>query len=249
MKFSLVIPSWDAEQAQKTIANLQKYDTKGYISQCIISGANRIENRWGAVESMAKGAEKVTGDVLVFCHDDVEVYEDWTEYLDILFTAKPDIGLIGFHGAKGLGTDDIYRTKYRLDQLARIAPMSNMIDADLHGKQVTSPQEVATVDGFFMAVRTTAYDSVGGWAACLKDNIPYHMYDHWMAMVLREHGWKTYLAPVRCKHYGGGTEVKKSEEYKTWANENGFDSINDVHTQGHLAFYNRFRGQLPIRVT
>jgi hypothetical protein len=74
------------------------------------------------------------------------------------------------------------------------------------------------------------------------------MYDHWMAMALREQGWKTYLAPVSCKHYGGGTEVKKSEEYEIWAKEQGFRDASEVHSTGHAAFYERFRGQLPIRI-
>lgn len=254
MNFSLIIPSWDTEQAKKTVANLQKYDPKGYLSQCIISGSNRTEERWGAVEAMAKGTEKASADiekdsadVLIFCHDDIEIYENYTEYLDILFTARPEIGLIGFHGSTGLGSEDIYRTRYQLIQLARFGPISNMVDAEAHGSRSTVPREVATIDGFFMAIRTTAYNDIGGWYACLRDGIPYHMYDHWMAMSLREKGWKTYLAPVSCKHYGGGTEVKKSAEYETWAKENGFDGISDVHIKGHQAFYERFRGQLPIR--
>lgn len=249
MRFALVIPSWDKERASNTLQNLAKYDNINAINQVVVSGANRTDNRWGAVQSMAKGAEKVTdSDVLVFAHDDMEVYENWTEYLSILFTARLDIGLVGLHGAKGLGSEDIYRTRYRLNQLARFDPISNLIDAEMHGKRLTVPCEVATVDGFFMAVRKTAYDLVGGWAECLSDNIPYHMYDHWMAMALREKGYKTYLAPVSCKHYGGGTEVKMSESYEQWAKENGFDGISDVHTRGHAAFYQRFRGQLPVRI-
>lgn len=244
MNFALVIPSWNKERAQKTAAELCRF---GGVSFVTISGANRTEHRMGAVEAMSKGIVH-KADVQVFTHDDMEVYEPWTEYLDIIFTARPEVGLIGLHGAKGLGSDDIYRTRYQLNQLARFDPLSNLVDAETHGRRTTVPQEVATVDGFFMAVRTEAYRAVGGWEACLKDGIPYHMYDHWMAMALREKGYKTYLAPVSCKHWGGGTEVKMSKEYEEWAIENGFESASDVHTKGHLAFYERFRGQLPIRV-
>jgi len=249
MKFGIVIPSWNKERAQNTLTSLAKYDNLKAVNQVIVSGANRVEKRWGAVESMARGAEKVTNsDILVFGHDDMEVYENWTEYLDILFTAKPDIGLIGLHGAKGLGSDDIYRTRYGLTQLARIDPISNMVDAESHGRRGTVPQEVVTVDGFFMAVRVTAYREVGGWEACLADGIPYHMYDHWMAMALREKGYKTYLAPISCKHNGGGTEVGMSDAYEIWAKEQGFREASEVHSKGHVAFYERFRGQLPVRV-
>lgn len=249
MKFALVIPSWNKEAAERTANNLIKFDNVGALNQVIISGASRTEQRWGAVQSMAKGAGNVKdADILVFTHDDMEVYEPWTEYLEIIFTAKPEVGLIGLHGATGLGSEDIYRTRYQLQQLARFDPASNLTDAEAHGRRCTVPIELATVDGFFMAVRKSAYGLVGGWEACLEDNILYHMYDHWMAMVLREKGYKTYLAPVSCKHFGGGTEVKMSENYERWAQENGFNGISDVHTKGHEAFYDRFRGQLPVRI-
>lgn len=250
MKFGLIIPSWNEERALKTAENLAKGSS---LSLVIISGAKRTEQRWGAVKSMAQGARKLLikvpdTDILVFTHDDVEIYEPWTEYLDLLFTARPSIGLIGLHGSTGLGSEDIYRTRYELQQLARFDPASNMVNAEEHGRRITVPTKVATIDGFFMAVRTSAYLEIGGWEACLKDGIPYHMYDHWMAMVLREHEYSTYLAPVSCRHFGGGTEVGMADKYEEWAKENGFNDGSDVHTQGHIAFYQRFRGQLPIRV-
>lgn len=251
MKIGVVLPSWSTERAEKTANNLIKYDTHDLVVSCQISGSNRREARWGPVEAMAKGAVTLEGsgcDILVFCHDDIEVYEDWAIPVSTIFEVREDAGLVGFHGAKGLGSEDIYRTKYQLNQLARYNPMSNMIDAERHGKKVTLPCEVATVDGFFMAVRTKTYYEVGGWEACLKDGIKFHCYDHWMAMTAREHGYKTFLAPVSCRHSGGSTEVGMSKEYEEWARENGFYDASEIHVKGHEAFYSRFRGELPVRV-
>lgn len=250
LSIGVVIPSWSAERATTVISNLYKYDTQEYVKKWRTSGASRVANRWGPVQAMAKGAEVIsdTLDILVFCHDDIEVYEDWAMSITTIFEAVPDAGLVGFHGAKGLGSDDIYRTKYRLQQLARFNPMSNMVDAEQHGKRITLPCEVATIDGFFMAIRSDVYKEIGGWEACFCDKIVFHMYDSWMAMAVREHGYRTFLAPVNCRHQGGATEVGMAEEYEKWAKENGFKDGSDVHTQGHIAFYERFRGQLPVRV-
>jgi hypothetical protein len=251
MKIGVVVPSWSTERAEKVIDNLVKYDGWDLGISYIVSGANRKDNRWGPVEAMAKGAVALEGkgcDILVFCHDDIEVYEDWGIPIATIFEAREDIGLVGFHGAKGLGSEDIYRTRYQLNQLARYNPMSNMINAEEHGKRVTLPCEVATIDGFFMAVRTKAYYEVGGWEACLKDKIVFHMYDSWMALAVREHGYKTFLAPVNCRHSGGATEVGMAAEYEDWAISNGFKDSSEVHVKGHSAFYERFRGQLPIRI-
>jgi len=251
MKIGVVIPSWSDERATKVANNLIKYDTQELAVSYQVAGANRKEGRWGPVEAMAKGAVALEGagcDIIVFCHDDIEVYEDWAIPISTIFELKEDAGLVGFHGAKGLGSEDIYRTRYQLNQLARFNPMSNMIDAEQHGKKVTIPCEVATVDGFFMAVRTKTYYEVGGWEACLRDKVVFHMYDSWMAMAAREHGYRTYLAPVSCRHSGGATEVGMAAEYEKWAKEQGFHDASAVHTEGHTAFYERFRGQLPIRI-
>ena len=250
MNIGVVIPSWNKERALQVAENLKKHDYSGLVKQVVISGANRTESRLGCVEAMALGAEKLKDcDLYIFCHDDIEVYEDWASSLSVFFKREwYDAGLAGFHGAKGLGTDDIYRTRYQLNQLARIDPMSNMVDAEAHGKRTGQVQEVATIDGFFMAVTKEVYQDVGGWAACLHDRIVYHMYDSWMAMAAREHGFKTYLIPVSCAHSGGRTEVGMAGEYEKWAIENGFKDASEVHTRGHLAFYERFRGQLPLRI-
>src|SRR3954469_2520195 len=210
MRMGVVIPSWSPVRANKVVNNLVKYDTQNLVVSYKLAGTNRSADRWGPVRAMAEGAAALEGsgaDILVFCHDDIEVYEDWSLMVSTIFEAREDAGLVGFHGAKGLGSEDIYRTRYQLNQLARYNPMSNMVDAEQHGKRVTLPCEVSTVDGFFMAVRAKAYYEVGGWEACLKDNIVFHMYDSWMAMAVREQGYRTYLAPVNCRHSGGSTEV------------------------------------------
>jgi GT2 family glycosyltransferase len=248
MSISVIIPSWSNSRATAVIQNLRKNDTQQAAQRYRPVGTNRLLERWGPVEAMARGAKDLTTDILVFCHDDIEVYEDWAMAITTIFDYVPGCGLVGFHGAKGLGSEDIYRTRYQLSQLARYNPMSNMVDAEQHGKYVTIPVEVATIDGFFMAVRRETYEAVGGWEACLRDKIVFHMYDSWMAMAAREHGYRTFMAPVNCRHQGGATEVGMTAEYEKWAIENGFKDGTDVHTQGHLAFYERFRGQLPIRI-
>ncbi len=276
-RIAVVIPTWQPDRALRVIDNLREYAKDGGAEVEYIISTNRDaawasylqdtlpdqkffihSERMGAVQAMWGGAQKIIAesapDIIVFCHDDIEVYENWTLQLLMAFSMNGkgrqplNIGLIGLHGAKGLGSDDIYRTPYQLQQLARFNPMSNMIDAERHGKRVTLFTEVATIDGFFMAFSAQAYKDMGGWEACLRDGIPYHMYDSWAAMRMRELGYSVYMAPISCKHSGGGTEVSMAGEYEAWARANGFKDIDDVHVQGHHSFYNRFRGQLPVRI-
>ena len=52
LTFGLVIPSWDKEAAEITVANLVAGEAR--VNQVLIAGASRTENRWGAVEAMGK---------------------------------------------------------------------------------------------------------------------------------------------------------------------------------------------------
>lgn len=241
------IPSWNMERAYKVVDNLSY--TKGNDSSLsfYVSTHDKAAKPLGVVEAMAQIINPLNADIIVFCHDDIEVLDDWTTPIIKLFS-EPDIGLVGFHGAKGLGTADICRTPYHLAQLARFNPMSNMKDAEVHGKRIQIPTQVATIDGFFMAFKREAYEAIGGWQACLDDGIVFHMYDAWAAMKVQQHGYKVYMAPVDCIHKGGQTEVGMAEQYEQWCRDNGFKSGMDLHEKMHEQFYEIFRGQLPVRI-
>ena len=60
--------------------------------------------------------------------------------------ADPEVAVASFCGALGHGTDDIYNGPYDYRQLARQDFISNMKDAERHGKRVLSPCDVAVVD-------------------------------------------------------------------------------------------------------
>jgi GT2 family glycosyltransferase len=202
-----------------------------------------------AVDNMRILANNAKGNVLAFLHDDVEVYSDysWTnEMLDKWFVDNPRCGMAGFGGALGLGTDDIYKRPYQLQQLARIDFISNMDDAEAHGRRVTVPTQVAVLDGFCQIIRREAYEDVGGWDAVLDMGITFHMYDAAMACLLAEKGWEVWMLPIPCKHYGGRTST--SAEYDQWLRSLGINGDLQIHQEAHKAVYDRFHNILPLRV-
>lgn len=268
----VVIPTWQPNKALETINNLKVYSNESDSVKYTMVGHNigltfslepddsighnitwmdRLQA--GPVENMKIGGDfwlqgnHFPVDILVFCHDDFKVNAPWVEPITDLLNI-PDIGLVGFHGAKGLGSPDIYRTPYQLEQLARFNPMSNMVDAEVHGKRIKLPTEVATIDGFFMAFKRAAYTAIGGWKACLEDGIIFHMYDSWAAMKCAQYGYRTFMAPVNCSHSGGATEVGMYDTYLKWCQKQGFRDGDHLHREMHKRFYNLFRGQLPVRI-
>lgn len=273
-KIVVIIPSWNCEAALETIESLENcaklsqspnveinYVISGdpptsdqlsqlphTISVIFVSSEDKL---LGPVKNMRNGyvfGNKGNADIVVFCHDDVRMHEDWVTPLGYWYRDSQKVGLVGLHGAKGLGTHEIYRTPYKLNQLARIAPFSNMVNAELHGARIDNWEQAATVDGFFMAFTQESYKAMGGWEGCLADGIVFHMYDSWAAMRMKELGYNVYVAPVSVEHFGGRTEVGMNEQYQVWCKDQGFKDGTDLHEQMHKIFYERFRGKLPVRV-
>jgi GT2 family glycosyltransferase len=202
-----------------------------------------------AVENMKLLADKSEADILAFVHDDVKVHADsaWmNSMLEEFFKSNPKCGMVGFGGATGLGTPDLYKRPYKLEQLARIRFMSNMTDAEAHGKRVTVPHQVAVLDGFCQIIRREAYEDVGGWQAVLDLGIQFHMYDAAMALLLAEKEWEVWMLPIPCTHHGGRTSC--SPEYDAWLRSQGIDGDSEVHQKAHKIIYNRFRKILPLKV-
>ena len=200
-----------------------------------------------AVENMRRGAADTKGNIIAFLHDDCTIDEDgWDAKIDYHFHRYPNCGLLGFGGALGLGTPDLYKRPYQLQQLARVQFFSNMSEAEHHGQRTTQPRRVAVLDGFAQVFRRSAYVNMGGWRDALDAGITFHMYDAWAACRMWELGWETWLLPLACSHHGGLTSV--SQEYDAWLRAKGVEGDAEVHTKAHEVIYERFRNVLPIRV-
>lgn len=190
-----------------------------------------------------------THEVIIFMHDDVEVFESkcvgdaWAEDIQQMFLDDPKLAIAGLGGATGIGTKDIYKTPYHITQLQRTSYSSNQSDWQIHGTHETGVRDVAVVDGFFMAVRTSFLDEVKGWSWF---QFNFHCYDVGLCLMAIRHGWKVKTIGLDCHHHGGGTSTKP--EYEKWCKENGTDMAKE-HTAPHLWMYDEFRDLLPYEVT
>lgn len=220
------------------------------------------EHRLSPVEAMALGAEHVSDSstVIAFLHDDMTISQQgWDTAILDHFRTHPRCGLIGFGGGTGFSDSDIYKLPYDYRQLARHDFVSNMRDAHLHGRRVTEPMRVAALDGFALVVSrefyTTTHPSSGGirsaegqWAMCLRDGIPFHLYDGWISCRAAELGYETWMLPIECHHEGGKTSVQMAAEYAEVVARLGYESPEDLYAKAHHVIYDRFSRILPIRV-
>jgi cellulose synthase/poly-beta-1,6-N-acetylglucosamine synthase-like glycosyltransferase len=181
-------------------------------------------------------------DILVYIHDDVTIHETgWMERVRKAFE-NPKVAIVGFGGATGMGSRDIYKKPYNIMQLVRLGYCSNQTDWPQHGMREEGERGVAVIDGFFMALRGTFLKEVGGWD-WIHSN--FHCYDTAMCLEAYRRNWEVRMVGVSCTHEGGGTSTK--EEYAEWCVEHGTTMENE-HSIPHLWLYNEFRDVLPIRL-
>src|SRR6266566_625811 len=212
-------------------------DPKVYIKYNT-SGSNA-----GVVGSYEELYKQANENILFYCHDDVEVKEKgWDERIIWEFD-DPKVGVCGFGGALNHGSEDIYKTPYRLTQLARSQYLSNTDDAETHGERFTGSRAVAVVDGFAIAVRRNLLERCGGWHPEVWP--PHHLYDYVICAQAHRFGYRVHCVGIRCHHHGGRTAT--STAYQEWAKTTKWGSDIEMHEKGHRLFYSEFRDVLPWR--
>ncbi len=178
-------------------------------------------------------------EIIAFFHDDLlTLNPDWKERVLAEFE-DPKVGLVGFGGGLGWGDLAIYQKPYAYQQLARTDFLSNMVDAENHGRRFTGSCDVAVLDGFALIFRRTFLEQMGGWQ--LDPSISYIGYDYAACLAAHKLGWKIRLAGVPVQHLGGRTFVALGigKDPKHW----------QQYLDAHATIYEQGRGILPVRVT
>lgn len=244
MNLSVVIPGWD-----------RKVGLDAAVKMCdlahnppLVAVIGDKDNRMGVIEAMVHGADACAeDDIVLYVHNDVEVFQEaWDEELIDHFQQHPRCGLAGFGGALDFGSDDIYKTEYRLEQLIRYGFCSSMTDAEAHGTRVTVPTQVTFLDGFSLAFRRECYEEIGGWQAAIDAGLgPMHAYDLWAAIEVAMAGWEMWMVPISVAHHGGRTST--TQEYNDWLKTKGWNSNQELFEWNHRKVYELGRGVLPLR--
>ncbi len=198
-----------------------------------------------AYASACRRAAAAGAEVLVCLHDDLRIDEDgWDLTVLRWFDTHPTCLLAGFGGGRGLGSDDIYQTPYSPFQLARQDFISNLEDAEAHGRRVTVPTPIACSDGFSIIGRATWLAE--SFTALAQHGFVHHLYDSVIGALCARAGGEAWLLPIACHHFGGRTAVG-SGEYHLWASRQPEGSDQGFWVRSHQLGYDAFRDVLPIR--
>lgn len=198
----------------------------------------------GVVPAFAEGVQaalETDAEIIACLHDDLLIEDpEWAQKVLEWFDASPHCGLLGFGGGTGLAAGDIYQTPYNPMQLARQDFVSNMRDAESHGRRARSggghrwpylPERVACLDGFSQIGRReywegqergrtwtgeqgrpeNLFETMQHWG------LIHHAYDAALGAFAARLGWEVWMLPIACHHYGGRTAVADTR-YHEWAN-------------------------------
>lgn len=171
--------------------------------------------------------------IISYIHDDVMIYEQGWDVRVLRQFEDPSVGLVGFGGALGHGTPNLYQVPYHLPNLARQQFMSNMRSAEVHGARFTGERDVAVLDGFALFVRRSVLDKWGGWPE--QKGVGYFMYAENLACEVHRQGLRIRLVGVECQHLGGKTV--------------GIVPLDDDYQEAHAYFYEHNRDVMPYRVS
>jgi hypothetical protein len=207
-----------------------------------------IAARYGVVPSFAKGVAQAFAEgaeAVVCVHDDVLIeQEGW----DLVVTRALDQGVkfAGFGGATMLGSADLYHTPYDPMQLARGGFVSNMRDAEAHGRRARTPVQCVVFDGFCQIGTKDWFE--GAWQWLAASGARHHFYDGMLGCLAARAGVQPGLMlPVACHHYGGRTAVG-SAQYQAWARTQHPDGDQGFWEEAHRIGYEAFRDVLPFSV-
>lgn len=221
----------------------------------------------GVVPAFARGVAKALddgADIIACLHDDLDIYEgNWGRQVVNWFEQHPKCGLLGFGGGRGLGAADIYQTPYNPMQLARQDFVSNMRDAEAHGRRVQVPMRVACLDGFSQVGRrqfwqgrvnpfagiTIPFDYKAQelFSIMQEWGIVHHAYDAALGAFAARLGWEVWYLPIACHHSGGVTAVGDAR-YAHWAKQQNAEGDAGFWKVAHRIVYDQFRDVLPVRV-
>ena len=161
MSIHAIICTRDSSNVTTTTDNLIKFLVSCKIGVYLLSGAKSIFEAYkGAFEKLNPAAD----DICIFCHDDIEIRENPTVFLEkITSTCKlPETGFVGPAGTSHLSENAVW---WDMNQwkLGKHHGMVNHLDPQ--GKEYTTkygPEgDVVALDGLFLAARGEVIRDVG----------------------------------------------------------------------------------------
>jgi hypothetical protein len=269
MAIGIVTATTNLARASRTIDSWSQCSSRRIPIQIVVNGGVAARPYLGVVPAFREGVDELLRtepevDIIACFHDDLTILDEgWDTRVQQAFDRHKTLGLAGFSGAIGLGTDDLYHGPYDPMQLARIGFRSNLVDAETHGARSLVPEMVVCCDGFSQIGRrafflgqslqehlehqTSRRGCTRPWTALEQLGFVHHFYDGALGCLARRLGWQVRYLPVRCHHQGGQTAVG-DPGYQRWAALEIDGGDRGFWEAAHRIGYDTFKDVLPLRL-
>jgi len=200
------------------------------LSQKIDIKYIRNERNFGPIVALNQGIAHSSSPIICTMHNDLIVFEkNWLRKLVSLIESDQSIGLIGFAGRKTIDKRGVVDEK---------SLVHNLQNENLNTSMKELYQEVAVLDGVFIAGRRDVFKKIG----CFDEIYGLmHLYDLDISLKSRRAGYKNVVINVEALHIYNGGVTRKTKEYKEVV-PNDTELLN----RNSRIFFNRWKRDLPI---
>lgn len=176
--------------------------------------------------------ENTTEPIIALIHDDLRILEqDWDKRILEQFD-DPSVGLIGFGGGLGHFLPQAYVEPFHIPNMIRREFLSNLVDAERHGRRFTGECDVAVLDGIALFIRRSVLDRWGGWP--VSKPYGYFLYSEALCCEVRRQGLRIRVVGISCEHLGGKTIA--------------LTQLTENYEEAHRALWEDSRDVLPYFV-
>jgi len=161
MNIHAIICTRDRNNVSSTTNKLISFLCKCKIGVYLVSGAKSI---FGAYRGAFEKIDPDDDDILIFCHDDIEIRENPEEFLKKLttLTSLPETGFIGPAGTTYLSQNAVW---WDQEWWKAGKHKGKVIHVDPQGKEYITqygpPDDVAVLDGLFLAAKPSVIKDIG----------------------------------------------------------------------------------------
>lgn len=246
MTLSVCIPVLNQEESTQATLNSFKRTQSEDVRYIIVdNGSDRFVREWliglsgddivirnqenvGLPKALNQALKVNTADYMLCTHTDVEMFEGgWDAKVKRCLESASNVGVAGFYGAKGIGTDNIYKVPYELPQLVRTAPIAGdrcRQDPLIHHHRQFREEweQCAVLDGFSLIVNK----NLRFWNKSV-----HHNYDNHICLESINKGYKNIVINMDVQHHGGRTDVGED-----WATPFG-KTKQQIHADSHIPLY------------
>ena len=162
MNIHAIICTRSREDISSTLDKLIGFLCKCNIKVSLVAGAKSIFSAYqGAFEKINPDPE----DIIIFCHDDIEVWDRPEKFLHELISATelPETGFVGAAGTTCLGPEAVWWNQREWQEGKHRGQVAHYDEKEKRQWTTTygDPGDVVVLDGLFLAARARVIRDIG----------------------------------------------------------------------------------------